>query len=195
MGSYHHGDLRKALIEAGQRAIHQRGEHALSLRKLASEVGVSHTALYRHFPNKQALLGGIAARGFGALAQRTRQASEAADDREQSLVAAGQAYVAFALEQPAAFRVMFRAHPDPSPELQRAAEASFEVLLDVVRQGQHAGVVRAGDLRELALVAWASAHGLASLLVDDALPPGLQHPPLSPASIGRQAVTGLLRRT
>src|SRR5205809_439421 len=107
--SYHHGDLRRTLIDASLALVEEEGIGALSLREVARKAGVTHNAPYHHFPDRGALLAAIAEEGFGRLAQETAAARAAVpDDPLARLTACGQAYVRFAIASPAHFRVMFR---------------------------------------------------------------------------------------
>lgn len=165
--AFHHGDLRRALIEATTDLIERDGPAAVSLREAARIAGVSHNAPYRHFPTRDALLAAVAAHGFDELkAAFDVPAVAAVDDR---LLALGEAYLHFAQTKPGLFKLMFgsgldrKAHPD----LDRAAQAAYAVLLGASGpQGQAS--------REGALGAWAMVHGLAHLIVDDQLAPDLR---------------------
>src|SRR6202020_2837575 len=101
--TYHHGDLRAAILTEAARLVAQRGADGVSLRSLARRAGVSHAAPAHHFTDKRGLFTALAAEGFRMLHQRTRPTLR----RPDALVAAGQRYVAFALDHPAHFGVMF----------------------------------------------------------------------------------------
>ena len=103
--TYHHGDLRAALVAAGLHALKSTDVSEISLRGLAREVGVSATAVYRHFPDKRALLQAMAMAGLAQLGQMQQQAAAEAGDRP--FVATGSAYVRFALANPGLFRLVF----------------------------------------------------------------------------------------
>src|SRR5271154_1132897 len=107
--SYHHGDLRDALVRAGRTILEEDGLAVLSLRRVARTAGVSPAAPYHHFADKQALLDAVATQGFDALtsAMETRMAKET--DPDARLDASGVGYVVFAVENPALFRLMFGA--------------------------------------------------------------------------------------
>src|SRR5215510_3558714 len=98
MATYHHGDLRAALLEAAGRIVDKEGAAALSVREAARRARVSHNAPYRHFPDRQSLLAAIAAEGFARLGDALKNSHGKA---------MGEAYVHFALENPAVFRLMF----------------------------------------------------------------------------------------
>ena len=137
----------------------------LSLRGAARRAGVSQTAPYRHFRDKEALLAALAAGGFRELAETMQQLAGAAAEPSQRLLATGQAYVAFALEKSALFRLMFG--PEISlkasyPELRAAAEEAFAVLTLEVSRGQMTEM----HAYDRAVAAWSLVHGLATLLID-----------------------------
>lgn len=169
--SYHHGDLRNALIQAGLDLLGKGGAHQLSLREAARVAGVSQAAPYRHFANKEALLAAIAQEGFSTLAHLLRKAAERhPDDPEEQFHEACTAYLLLALEHPDHFRLMFGAvlpiDPADHPELSRAAEGAFQELIRIVARCQEAGVIGPGATDKLALLAWCFSHGLSSLMLD-----------------------------
>lgn len=161
--SYHHGDLRTALVAAAEGLLAEGTP--LSLRSVAKAAGVSHAAPYHHFANLEALMAAVAARGFADLAAAMEGAHQPGDTAT-TLVGHCTAYVGFALARPAVFRLMFSPLLQRKPEhpaLLAAADGSFEVL----RRAAHAHVPEGGD--ELALAGWSLAHGLAGLAIDGAL--------------------------
>jgi AcrR family transcriptional regulator len=175
--SYHHGNLRPALIEATIELIDEQGIRALTLRELARRVGVTHAAPYRHFRDKSALLRAVAAHGFRQLAARLRETTRdpqgAPRSGAQLLGRIANSYLDFAGERPALYRLMYASDPDDPA----AAAATDEPQATVIRELERA--VRdlrtptdAGpdDTRVLALVLWAQLHGLASLWAHQQLP-------------------------
>jgi AcrR family transcriptional regulator len=172
--TYHHGDLRQALIGGAIALIAEQDVSSLSLREVARRVGVSHTAPYRHFQDKEALLAAVAEEGFIGLTEAMNSGiQQAPDDPLKRLEATGVAYVQFAIAHPSHYRVMFssyRGEQAEHPERARAGWQAFQVLLNVIESGQMAGVVRAGETMRLAWVAWSTVHGLAMLLIDGRLP-------------------------
>jgi AcrR family transcriptional regulator len=174
---YHHGDLHNALIQAGLAILTEEGAHALSLRAVARRVGVSHAAPYRHFADKDALLAAIAEQGFLSLAAAIREAARLVPtDPTAQLADAGWAYVQFALQRPAQLRLMFSGvirTPQAYPQLRLASAEAFSLLVGLLRAGQQAEVIRAGDSRQLALAAWALVHGVATLLIEQQIPPDI----------------------
>lgn len=165
--SYHHGDLRNALLVAGEQLLVERGAAALSLREVAKLAGVSHAAPYRHFRNRAALLQALAESGFERLYAVIRSAAaRIAHDPELKLVEAGVAYVQLLVSNPALMQLMFAAvpgQPGDSPPSQ-AVLPVMALLVAIVKSGIETGVFRDREPRELALVAWTSMHGLALLL-------------------------------
>jgi AcrR family transcriptional regulator len=166
--SYHHGDLRNALIDAALAQISVVGARALSLREVARAAGVSHTASYRHFPSKESLLAAIAEQGFVMLGDAVGTAVQAhPDDPLAALQASGIAYVEFGVQYPHHLQIMFGGviadHAD-HPGLKQAAEGAYERLREAVRNAQKSGFIRTGDERIIALASWAQVHGLALLI-------------------------------
>lgn len=165
--AYHHGDLRRALIDAAIALLEEGGVQNLSLRKAAKLAGVSPGAPYHHFANRSALLAAIAQEGFERL---TAEMGDIEDtDPAQTLHRCGETYVRFALANPAHFRVMFRpelVHLDEFPGLREAADRAFGGLVSRVLQAQGHGVVPAGDHERYVMLAWSVVHGLSSLMLD-----------------------------
>jgi AcrR family transcriptional regulator len=165
-GSYHHGDLRRALLEVAAAAIAEDGPAALSLRDLARRAGVSHAAPAHHFGDKKGLLTALATDGFDGLAAALRETRAATG----SFLELGVAYVRFATTHRAQFEVMWRPdlyHAD-DPALTAARSRSGEALYSGVTDlpdGQGGG-----DVREAGLAAWSIAHGFATLWLSGSLP-------------------------
>lgn len=164
--AYHHGDLRSALVEAGLKALETTPVEDLSLRALAREVGVSPTAVYRHFPDKQAMLGALAAEGIEQLGQYQQAAAASASGNTDAFGATGRAYVRWALAHPALFRLVFGQGRDVGPSI-FGDNLAARLLQDRARYavgGDEAGTQR------LMVQAWAVVHGLAMLMLDGQLP-------------------------
>jgi AcrR family transcriptional regulator len=169
--AYHHGDLRRALLDASIEIIEEKGDSRLTLRDVARRVGVSHAAPKHHFGDLRGLHCAIAEEGYRKLSAAMLRArdSEPGASPLRAFKLLGIAYVDFAARNPGHFRAMFQAEVadrSDQPSLQKAAEAAYELLLDGIRTAQEAGEVRAHDTRELALGAWSMVHGLAALSVD-----------------------------
>jgi AcrR family transcriptional regulator len=183
--AYHHGDLRRALIEGAVRTIARHGIRALNLRALAAEVGVTSGAPYHHFASREALLTAIADDGFQRLeAQMIAARQAAAKAAGARLEALGQAYVRFAIDEPGSFQVMFSGAANAGGPTE-AGLRTFDLLRDAVLACQAEGAAPAGDPAPLVLTAWSAVHGFATLCVDGALPfQGLDGAGMAPA-IGR----------
>jgi AcrR family transcriptional regulator len=178
--SYHHGDLRPALVEAGLKLLRKEGLHALTLRRVAREAKVSPAAPYRHFKDKQALLAAISEGGFRQLHQLLEAARK---EHPGDVDAAGQAYLTFALRHPESFRLMFTQHVlcdgEPDESLKEAGAQAFNSLVETIQEGITSGRIAAVDSTTLAVAAWSLVHGVAMLLLDGALakPPYDELPP------------------
>jgi AcrR family transcriptional regulator len=172
--TYHHGQLRQALINSAIDLISEKDLSNLSLREVARRVGVSHTAPYRHFKDKEALLTAVAEEGFTELTQvMTEACDRTGSDPLKRLEAIGVAYVRYAIAHPIYYRVMCEAKKERSHrniDSLEAGEKAFSVLLNAIELGQMEKVIRSGNSKQLAWVAWSLVHGLAMLLIDDMLP-------------------------
>ena len=161
--SYHHGDLRAALIEAGLTLLEARAADDLGLREVARAVGVSPTAIYRHFPDKRALMLALAEEGLARLAAAQRAASEAAGGGVAGFSATGAAYVRFARANPALFRLIFANSGKADLLAGQPEDEAFAFLrANATALAKEVG----GDAQVVALQAWAIAHGLAMLMLD-----------------------------
>jgi AcrR family transcriptional regulator len=169
---YHHGDLRRALLAAATEAIRRGGPNAVSLRELARQTGVSHAAPQHHFGDKAGLLTALALEGYERLA-------EALEEADGDLLAAGVAYVRFAVDYPAHFQVMFQPglyHRD-DPQVAAAARRTWTALETGLRN-----LPRPPEDRPAAAVAaWSIVHGFATLWLAGGLPPELGDDPAAAA--------------
>jgi len=165
--AYHHGDLRAALVDAGLSLLETRTADDLSLREVARAVGVSATAVYRHFPDKGALMAALASAGLARLASAQHAASDAAGGGAAGFSATGSAYVRFALANPALFRLIF-ANPQAVPLHPEGADGDAMAFLRANAAALAAG--KGGDAQLIALQAWAMVHGLAMLMLDGQVP-------------------------
>lgn len=169
---YHHGDLRRALLDEAARTIAQQGAEGLTLREVGTRLGVSRTALYRHFSDKSALLAAVAGEGFQRFRDDLHSAWLEGEGTRVGFDRMGAAYVRFAVSHPAHYRVMFgdyRHLCGKDPELQTSAASAFQVLVDAIVSLQKAGLVRADEPRALAGYIWAVVHGIAMLAIDGQL--------------------------
>ena len=163
---YHHGELRSALVSLAVKEIARAGVEKLSLRSLARQAGVSPTAPFRHFPDKQTLLAGIAIEGFEELARRLTETSESNAGIEDRFIELGATYVGFAQDFPVHYQLMFGAvlgDFSASKELQEASAASYAVLdatLTEIKNNQQLD----HDVATLGGLVWSTVHGMASLV-------------------------------
>jgi AcrR family transcriptional regulator len=171
--SYHHGDLRAALIAAGIEGLDAGGGLEPSLREMARRVGVTPTAVYRHFKSKDALLGAIAAEGFAELATAFETAESQAAEAGEKLTRMGESYVAFAHARPNLFRLMFGgayALNALRGDRCRIGGEAFDGLLASVARSHGTRIDDPGVLRHAVRV-WSIVHGYAMLSIDGRLPP------------------------
>lgn len=154
MSTYHHGDLRAAILRAAGKLLEKQGISKLSVRQAAHRAGVSHNAPYRHFPDRESLLAALAAEGFSVLGENLQDKS----GRDM-----GEAYVRFALEHPQRFRLMFGGllRLSDFPELRERAGEAHAALTAAFRA--QPGV---SNPEIAAAAAWSLVHGLSHLLLD-----------------------------
>lgn len=171
---YHHGHLRPALIREAVITIRDRGVDALTLRGIGRTLGVSRTALYRHFADKSALLAAVAREGFQRFRRELLEAWTAAGRGGAGFDAMGIAYVRFAIANPSHYRVMFgrfKELRERDPDLQADGAAAFQVLVDALDDLRRTGDAQGEDLPQLARFILAMVHGIAMLTIDGQLGP------------------------
>jgi len=170
---YHHGDLRRALIEEAVSILKTEGESALTLRDLSRRLGVSHAAPLYHFPDKTELLLQLSLDGFKLLADALARAHASDGPPGERLIAVGRAYLRFALENPVHFRMMFRALPPgvvQGPALLAERDRAYRTLIEAVDLLVPAGAPdREVESRKLAFTAWSLVHGAAALWLDGSM--------------------------
>jgi AcrR family transcriptional regulator len=172
-GQYHHGDLRRALIDQALRTIDRHGVEGLTLRAVGEALGVSRTALYRHFSDKQSLIAAVAREGFRTLRLGVLEAWEREGRGQAGFQAMGRAYLAFAVANPSHYRVMFGRFLEScvrDPALVQEAEGAFQALVDALVAQQREGLARRDDPVLLARFVWSVVHGVAMLTIDGQLP-------------------------
>ncbi len=164
---YHHGDLRAAAIRTGIEMLEESGADELGLRALARRIGVSANALYRHFPNKEGLLNALAEAATDKLAAAQAEAAKKSVPGLVGLRAIGVAYVMFAAENPALFRMLFRNSGQKSL-LGNQTEDVYPAMLKI--RAQVAALLPDSVLphnrHDATLRSWAIVHGLACLIID-----------------------------
>ncbi|WP_121180867.1 TetR/AcrR family transcriptional regulator [Nocardiopsis sp. Huas11] len=161
--AYHHGNLRAAVLEKAAEVIEREGPYSFSLRSLAADLGVSHTAPRHHFGGREGVLNALAVEGFQELAETMRSARASGG----SLLDAGVAYVRFAVEHPGHFQVMFapRLLDHDDAELAAASGAAFAELTGGVDTLSERGVA-VEDSAAAVVAGWAIVHGIATLALN-----------------------------
>jgi AcrR family transcriptional regulator len=180
---YHHGDLRRALLDEALRTIETEGVEHLTLRTVGSRLGVSRSALYRHFADKQSLLATVGKEGFRKLRQALADAWEGNGHGRTGFDAMHRAYVQFAVEHPSHYRVMFGGFIESAAKDDHfisEARGAFQVLVDALVEQQNAGDIRRDDPVLMARFVWALVHGTAMLFIDGQLPEPAQREALEP---------------
>jgi len=170
--SYHHGNLRQALLKAAIALIREVGPQGFTLREVARRAGVSHNAPYRHFKNRDELLAEVAAEGFERLTKFMEESASRGASPLERFQLSGRGYIRFALQFPEHFAVMFD-EPSVLPasaHCKEAAARAFAALLGFVSDSQQAGALPTGDPQMFALMAWSVVHGVAKLAVSGHLP-------------------------
>jgi AcrR family transcriptional regulator len=170
--AYHHGNLRRALLDEALVTIRAEGVDGLTLREIGARLGVSRTALYRHFADKRALLAAVATEGFRTLREQLVTAWESEGRGDMAFRAMGVAYIRFAVANPSHYRVMFGGLVDQEwqdPDLAAEGEAAFQALVDALVALQREAIVRNDDTVVMARHVWALVHGVAMLAIDGQL--------------------------
>lgn len=170
---YHHGDLKKAAVEQAIKLIQERNEATFTLRELAGELGVSHTALYRHFNSKQAVLVAVATTGFVKLSALFEKAVDAKSVKAR-FKKLGKNYIEFAQYNPGYYRAMFHselrfeqdARTQQLVDLQQAGGKTFQVLVNTLAAGMKSKDFKNADPVTLARSVWAAMHGFCILILD-----------------------------
>ncbi|MBE7729799.1 TetR/AcrR family transcriptional regulator [Komagataeibacter sp. FXV3] len=169
---YHHGDLRRALINTALDILATDQNWAFTLREVARRTGVSHAAPYKHFRDREMLLRELARIGFVRLGESLTDAMSLDQPSTRAqFVAAAQACIGFACQNPGLYRLMFSSDADKTidPPLHDAAMKTFGILLDLLERGQRNRSFRLVAVSALAAASWAQVHGLAMLAISNQL--------------------------
>lgn len=171
---YHHGDLKRVVIETAQEMLREDKGWQFTLREVARRAGVSHAAPYKHFPDKGALLAELATLGFHEL--RVQIAGAIARPQHSgraAFIAAAKAYVQFGTANASLYRLMFSADVDKAafPELDKAGTGAFGELTGILERGQQSGAFKTRPVRGQAAASWALMHGFTMLTIDGQLLP------------------------
>ncbi|MEM1191346.1 MAG: TetR/AcrR family transcriptional regulator [Pseudomonadota bacterium] len=168
--AYHHGNLRAKLLEEAIDQLRDTPPEQLSLRAIARALGVSQTAPYRHFDDKEALLAAIATQGYERLLERLRAARDSSGDRAAvQLHAVARAYVDFAATEAQLFKLMFGPLAQPSarhPELREVSRQTLFLVQGILAHGMQGEEFQQQDVIYLANAGWAGIHGVATLRID-----------------------------
>lgn len=169
--TYHHGDLKNALIQAGIDIISEKGIQELSIRNAAKRIGVSHTAPYRHFKSKEELVVAIAVKGFDILENTIEKAVANLSKSDPSALIEGcRAYIQFAISHPNYYRIMFGdiiKNKTDYPDFFKAYDISFQKLIHIiVNQVNHHKKDKI-DLEITAIAVWSMLHGYCLLVLDN----------------------------
>ncbi|MGE5248979.1 MAG: TetR/AcrR family transcriptional regulator [Bacteroidota bacterium] len=168
--TYHHGNLKNALIRAGIEILSSEGVAALSLRRVAAQAGVSHAAPYAHFADKEALIAAISTEGYRRLYERVEAVvAEHQGDPRRQLLEAAWVYVQFALDDPDHFRITLSGAVEREkeyPALVELTQKGFQTLVQIVEACQSQGILDAGPPDVMAVSVWGLVHGIAVLILD-----------------------------
>lgn len=169
--AYHHGDLPRSVMAAALEELTEGDRFALNFNRIARRLGVSHAAIYRHFPSKQALVDALAHSGFEQLGEELGDTlAQLADASTQERISALAArHVGFVLENPALARLMFSgaaADRQRAPELKQAAFQTIMMLQGEVARGAEEGWIEGDELYDVTRTFWAGMHGLAMLRIE-----------------------------
>jgi len=180
--------LRRALLDEALRTIQTHGVEHLTLRTVGVRLGVSRSALYRHFADKQSLLATVGKEGFRKLRQTIADAWEQNGRGRAGFQAMGKAYIQFAVAHPSHYRVMFGGFIESAAKddhFVAEANAAFQVLVDALIEQQNAGGIRRDDPVQMARFVWAVVHGAAMLVIDGQVPEAAQREALQQYSVER----------
>lgn len=171
--TYHHGNLRKALIDAAIPLLAEKGISGLSIREVARQIGVGHAAPYRHFSNKNELIEAIAAVGYRQLGKGCELAEKKfPDDPQEQLRDSGIRYLLYAAENPEIANIMFSGYlslDDCGGELKVTADEALMAMVRIISNGQAAGIYGDSDSFDLTLASWSMVHGLSMLVISGML--------------------------
>ena len=172
--TYHHGNLKEALISAGLEILSEHGLEGLSLRNVAKKIGVSHTAPYNHFPDKQALLAAISTAGHEQLHQILLDIFEKSKDTSPNIILeVAWAYLQFALEYPDKFKLMFSGALEEEgdhPEYVAISQKSIALFEEIIVFCQTKGQLPAGQVEIIAIRIWSLVHGFTYLMLENQFP-------------------------
>lgn len=169
--AYHHGDLRRSLLDAALGLVASQGVQGFTLREAARAAEVSHNAPYRHFPSRTHLLIELAIEGQLLLRTALQTSVARTADLRDRIIRLGVAYMEFAVRHTAYFRVMFSSEvaSHRTEPLTAAQAATFDFFEGELQSAEQAALLRRGAVSQHALVGWAALHGAAMLVLDGVL--------------------------
>ncbi|NTV36956.1 MAG: TetR/AcrR family transcriptional regulator [Anaerolineaceae bacterium] len=179
LDTYHHGNLKEALISAGLEILSKKGIESLSLRNVAKQIGVSHTAPYNHFHDKQDLLAAISAAGhkqFHLVLLETYEQFK--NNPTELIIEIAWAYLQFALQNPDKFKLMFSSaleEEQKHPEFEEITQKTINLFEEMIRFCQSGGALEEGNVYKIAINLWSSVHGFTMLVLEDQFPPNYLH--------------------
>ena len=172
--TYHHGDLKNALIDAGITILKEEGLHGLSLRSAAQKAGVSHSAPYAHFKDKQALIAAISTRGLQQFYEEVFQISASYREKPgEQLYEVAWSYVEFALHDTGLFKIIFSSiieREHDYPDFVAISHLNFELIVDIIKNNQKSGNLKQGDSTLISISIWSMVHGFISLYLEKQIP-------------------------
>ena len=170
--SYHHGNLKEALIQTALQIVEQEGWQNITLRELSIRLGTSRSAIYRHFESKEALMQAVIFAGFAKLEEAIAPILQQRDKSiEKRFCLMGESYMQFAVNHPNIYRMMFgdelQDEREEQCDIHDADQATgFHALIALLVEGQESGLFKKEDPILQATVVWSMIHGTANLLID-----------------------------
>lgn len=198
---YHHGDLRRTLLDAALLLVAEHGVQGFTLREAARKAKVSHNAPYRHFASRECLLVELALVGQKELLKALQGSLGRCRNPRDRIIRLGVAYLKFAMGNEASFRVMFSAEVarNPTTDLTLAQNATFDFMETEFLACEKAGLIQPGTVRQHALASWSALHGAAILVLDGVLEGTAVGVRLKPMGLGRlvldSLLNGIMRKT
>jgi AcrR family transcriptional regulator len=175
LDTYHHGNLKEALISAGLEILSEKGIEGLSLRNVAKKIGVSHTAPYNHFHDKQDLLAAISSAGHDQFHQVLLKTYEEFKDKPSELISEiAWKYLQFALENTDKFKLMFSGALEEEqnhPDFEEITQKTISLFEEIIVYCQHKGSLEGGNVVNIAIKLWSTVHGFTTLMLENQFPP------------------------